>query len=151
MTNMRCIDIITLSLSVLGIYDLILSLRLLLPRHAIPCAAAVLGEAQRLLDYAETVCAIPHGSEYRATLVNFENQFLRMRTESHRSPAMYQQLLRTLRSGLTYRLYVLSSRIDAIKVKLELAMDERQLASIITDQSATTTALPDNTHCCSLP
>jgi len=50
---------------------------------------------------------------------SFENELLHMRVESHRSPAIYQQLLRAVRSGLTYRLYALSLRIDAIKVKLE--------------------------------
>jgi len=44
-----------------------------------------------------------------------------MRVESHRSPAIYQQLLRATWSGLTYRLYVLLLRIDAIKVKLQVS------------------------------
>src|SRR5712671_3552739 len=52
---------------------------------------------------------------------SFEIEFLSMRVESHRSPAIYQQLLRAIWSGLTYRLYILSLRIDAIKVKLEVS------------------------------
>jgi len=115
----------------------------LLPRNLIPRVAAPLREAQQVLNRAQSIGAIPCASEYAATLALFENEFLRMRVESHRSPAIYQQLLRAFRSCLTYRLYALSLHIYAIKVKLELAMDERQLASIITEQSATTSALLD--------
>jgi len=46
---------------------------------------------------------------------------MRMRVESHRSPAIYQQLLRAIWSGLTFRLYALSLRVGAIKVKLEVS------------------------------
>jgi len=140
-------------LSILGVYDLILYLRFLLPRNVTPHVAAPLGEAQQVLNRAQSIGAVPHASEYATTLAAFENEFLSMRVESHRSPAIYQQLLRAIRSGLTYRLYALSLRIEAIKVKLELAMDERQLrlASIITEQSATIAALPGAVAATAIP
>jgi len=140
--SMHFIDIFTLTLSILGVHDLIFYLRFLLPRNVIHRVAEHLKEAQQALHRAQSIGAILHASEYGATLAIFENEYLRMRVESHRSPAIYQQLLRAIWSGLTYRLYALSLRIDAIKVKLELAMDERQLSSIITEQSATTATLP---------
>jgi len=137
---MHFIDILTLCLSILGVHDLILYLSFLLPYNIIPRVTAPLNDAQQLFHRAQSIGTIPCASEYAATLESFENQFLRMRVESHRSPAIYQQLLHAIRSGLTYRLYVLSLRIDAIKLKLELAMDEQLLASIITEHSTTTAA-----------
>ena len=137
--NMRFIDIISLCLSILGIYGLLLYLRFLLPRHVIPRVASALTEAIQLLDRAEAIGAVPRASEYRASLAmyesrhaclcnnsrltnqhSFENQLLRMRTESHRSPGIYQQLLLAVRCGLTCRLWSLSLRIEAIKVKVEV-------------------------------
>jgi len=148
---MRFIDIFTLSLSILGVHDLILYLRFLLPRNLIPRVAAPLTEAQHVLHRAQSTGAIPHASEYVATLATLENEFLRIRVESHRSPAIYQQLLRAIWSGLTYKLYALSLRVDAIKVKLELAVDEQQLASVITSQRATTAALLDPAAATAIP
>ena len=40
--------------------------------------------------------------------------------ESHRSPGFLQQLRLVFWSGLTYRLYVLSSRIETLKLKIEV-------------------------------
>jgi len=149
---MHFIDILTLSLSILGVYDLILYLRFLLPRNAIPCVATPLREVQQILHHAQSIGAIPRASEYAAALTIFEDEFLRMRVESHRSPAIYQQLLRAIQSGLTCRLYALSLRIDAIKVKLELAMDEQKLVLITTEQGPTTTAaLPDLAAATAIP
>ncbi|KAI0001509.1 hypothetical protein BJV74DRAFT_794132 [Russula compacta] len=158
---MRFIDILSLCLSILGIYGLLLYLRFLLPRHVIPRVASALIEAMQLLDRAEAIGAISRTSEYRASLAmyearhacattlrltdphSFENQLLRMRTESHRSPGIFQQLLLAVRRGLTCRLWALSLRIEAIKVKVELAVDERQLRLLTMMQGATTTALPN--------
>ncbi|KAH9959619.1 hypothetical protein BC827DRAFT_1212625 [Russula dissimulans] len=148
---MHFIDIFTLSLSILGVHDLILYLRFLLPRNLIHRVAGPLTEAQQVLHHAQSIGAIPHASKYVATLATFENGFLRMRVESHRSPAIFQQLFCAIWSGLTYRLYALSLRIDAIKVKLELAVDEQQLASIITSQCATTAALLDPAAATAIP
>ncbi|KAI9512035.1 hypothetical protein F5148DRAFT_123125 [Russula earlei] len=137
---MHFIDVLTLCLSFLGVYGLVLYLRFLLPRNVVPCVAAALSEAQQLLDRAEYMGAIPRLSEYRSALADHEHQFMRMRRESHRSATILGQLLLALRSGLTYKLYALSLRIDAMKVNIELAMDERQLST----QNLPTIALPNS-------
>jgi len=67
-----------------------------------------------------------------------------MRTESQRSPGIFQQLLLAVRYRLTYKLYTLSSQVEDVKIKVELALDERQLASLTSTQG-TTTALPTPT------
>ncbi|KAH9983548.1 hypothetical protein BJV74DRAFT_615247 [Russula compacta] len=139
---MDFLSVFSLCLSILGVYGLVLYLRFLLPCNVVPCVAENLSEALQILDHAESIGAIPRASEYRTTLVIFENQFLHMRTESHRSPRISQQLLLAVRRGLAYKLYVLSLRIEATKVEIELAVDERQLRSLTTAQGAATTALP---------
>ena len=48
------------------------------------------------------------------------NQLLRFRMESHRSPGFFSQLRLVLQSGLTCRLYVLSSQIEATRLKVEV-------------------------------
>jgi len=125
-------------LSLLGIYYLVHYVPLLLPRNLIPYVAAALSEALRLLDRAEATGAITDTSEYRADLATFANQFLRIRAESHRVPGIFQQIVLAVRFRLTYKLYVISSQAEEIKIKVELALDELQLS---TTQS-TTTALP---------
>jgi hypothetical protein len=40
--------------------------------------------------------------------------------ECHCAPGMLQQLWLAVRYGLTYKLFTLSSRIEAIKVKIEV-------------------------------
>ncbi|KAF8501521.1 hypothetical protein F5888DRAFT_1673032 [Russula emetica] len=62
--------------------------------------------------------------------------------ESHRAPGILRQLWLAVWYGLTCRLFTLSSRVEAIKIKIELAMDERQLISLTDTQSTTATALP---------
>jgi hypothetical protein len=43
-----------------------------------------------------------------------------MRIESNQAQGIFQQLQVAIRSGLTYRLYSLSGRIEAIKSSLEV-------------------------------
>jgi hypothetical protein len=43
-----------------------------------------------------------------------------MRTESHRSPGFFQQFYLLFLCGLTWRLYVLKSRVDAIRRGIEV-------------------------------
>ena len=43
-----------------------------------------------------------------------------MRTESHRSPGFFQQFYLLFLCGLTWRLYVLKSRVDALRRKIEV-------------------------------
>jgi hypothetical protein len=70
---MSFIDILGFSLSVLGIYSLVLYLRYLLPRYNIPPLSAFLNETQQLLGHAEEICAIQPESEYRAHLHLYDN------------------------------------------------------------------------------
>ena len=62
------IDIIGFCLSVVGIYGLILYLRYLLPRNAIPLLSTLLDETRQLLDRAEAISAVPPQSESRTRL-----------------------------------------------------------------------------------
>jgi hypothetical protein len=65
---MHSIDILSLSLSFLGIYGLVLSLRYLIPRYFIPVSSAHLNATQQLLNHAEATNAIPQESECRTHL-----------------------------------------------------------------------------------
>jgi len=51
---------------------------------------------------------------------SFANQFLRMRAESHRAPGTFQQIVLAVRFRLTYKLYVISSQAEDIKIKVEV-------------------------------
>jgi hypothetical protein len=140
---MRLIDILSFSLSVFGLYGLVFYLRFLLPRNIIPHVWTAQDEVEALFVRAEAFNAIPNTREhYRTTLAILGNQLLRARTESHRSPQFFQQFRLAFWSGLTCKLYVLRSQIEDTRRKLELALDERQLTSLTTVQSATSTALP---------
>jgi hypothetical protein len=131
-------DILTSGLSLLGVYSLFIYLPFLLPCNLIPSVASTLNETQQLLVHAEDIGAIRDVSEYRTSLAMYEgvvlmptdrhvadrhssaNQFLEARTDSQRSPRIFQQLLLAARHGMTYKLYALSSRIEAVKVQLEV-------------------------------
>jgi len=76
-----------------------------------------------LLEHADAI-NIPNVSDYRANLAILRSQFLQMRTESHRSPGFFQQLRLLFLCGLTWRLYDLKSRIEAIRREIELSVDE---------------------------
>jgi len=62
--------------------------------------------------------------------------------ESHRAPGILRQLWLAVWYGLTCKLYTLSSRVEAIRIEIELAIDEQQLTSLTDTQSTTVTALP---------
>ena len=51
---------------------------------------------------------------------SFANQFLRMRTESQRAPGIFQQIVLAIRFRLTYKLYVISSQAEEVKIKVEV-------------------------------
>jgi hypothetical protein len=51
---------------------------------------------------------------------SYSNQFLRIRMESHRAPGILQQLRLAVQYGLTCKLYILSSRVEAIKVEIKV-------------------------------
>jgi hypothetical protein len=132
---MALIDILSLILS-LGI---IFSLRLFFPRNVVPLVSTSFEEAMALLEHAEAI-DIPRVSEFRANLAMYaclhplavrlqtdlvprhslRPQFIQMRTESHRSPFFFQQVYLLLLCGLTWRLYVLKSRVDAVRRTIEV-------------------------------
>ena len=129
-------DILSLALSFLGIYGIVFSLRLLIPRNIVPLVSTSLTEAKALIEHAEAI-SIPNLSDYWASWAMYahvcthmrthqliepslHNQFLQMRTESHRAPWFFQQLYLLFLCGLTWRLYVLKWRVEAIKRKIEV-------------------------------
>jgi hypothetical protein len=131
---MAFIDILSLILS----FGVILSLRVLFPRNIVPLVCASFEEAFALLERAEAI-NIPNAREYRANLAMYASlyplvvspqltrsslhpQFLQMRTESHRSPGFFQQFYLLFLCGLTWRLYVLKSRVDAVTRRIEVGV-----------------------------
>jgi hypothetical protein len=138
---MGVIDWIGFILTVLGAYNLLQFLLGLLPANLIPHVSIRLNELEASLDNPEAVDAIPSTSQFRIDFAILYNQFLRMRTTSHRSPLFYQQLRLAL-SGLTCQLYIIYVQAGAIRREVEVVMDEYRLASLATVQSATPTALP---------
>ncbi len=135
---MQFTDILNFCFSILGLYGLVHYLRLLIPRNVLPHVSAVLTETEILLDGAESTGVIPQPNDYRSALTLYgavmplpmnrhltdphshANQLLRIRMESHRAPGILQQLRLAVQYGLTCKLYTLSSRVDAVKVKIEV-------------------------------
>ena len=107
---MRFIDILSFCFSILGLYGLVYYLRFLIPRNLLPCVSAILTDAERLLDRAESTGVIPRSNDHRSALTSYEvvvplptdphltdqhscaNEFLKIRMESHRAPGISQQL-----------------------------------------------------------
>jgi len=116
--------------------------RRVLPRNVIRQVSAELDEAEGLLNRAGSINAIQDESEYRRQLTNIRHKFLRIRMANHRAPGFFQQLRLLFGSAFIYKLYVLSSQIGAIKLQLELALDEQQLSSDIDLESGSTAAQP---------
>ena len=65
---MHVIDILSFSLSLLGIYGPVLLILYLLPRHVAPRLSAALDETYQLLRRAEEIGAVPLQSEYKCQL-----------------------------------------------------------------------------------
>lgn len=93
----------------------------------------MLHTAQDTLARAVTAGAIPDGdlSQHGVDLERFASELARMRIRSHRSPRLFQQIRLAVQHRLAYRLYSLSSQIDAVRLRIELAMDEQRLASLV--------------------
>ncbi|KAH9032592.1 hypothetical protein EDB85DRAFT_1204601 [Lactarius pseudohatsudake] len=125
---MSFFDIFGFCVSILGMYGTVVYLRCLLPRHIIPNVSAMLHDAQDTLARAVTAGAIPDISGHGLDLESFASELARMRIHSHRSPGLFQQIRLTVQHRLTYRLYSLSSQISAVRLRVELAMDEQRLA-----------------------
>jgi hypothetical protein len=135
---MQFTDILSFCFSILGLYGLVYYLRFLIPRNLLPHVSAVLTEAEHLLDRAESTDVIPRPNDYRSALTLYEavvplptdrhltdqhrcaSEFLQIRMESHRLPGILQQLRLAVWYGLTCRLYTLSSRVEAIKITIEV-------------------------------
>jgi hypothetical protein len=140
-SNMAFIDVLSLMLS----FEFLISLRSLLPRNIVPEVEKSIEEAEKVVQRAEATNI--YVNEDRTNLAILRNRFVRMRTESHHSPGLFQQLYLTFFRGLSLRLTGLGSQVNAIRRRLELAeaeQDERQLALLTNTngQSTTTTALP---------
>ena len=113
-------------------------------------------------EYRRNLIKYGHPCNIRGHLADrhsIRNKFLRMRMANHRAPGFFQQLRLLFGSTLTYKLYVLSSQIGAIKLQLEvrwitfliypltdgasqLALDEQQLSSDIDLESGITATQP---------
>ena len=135
---MQFTDILSFSFSILGLYGLVYYLRFLIPRNVLPYVSAVLAEVEHLLDRAESTGVIPRQNDYRTALTLHEDivplptdhhltdqrscasEFLQIRMESHRAPGILRQLWLAVWYGLTCRLYTLSSRVEAIKIRIEV-------------------------------
>src|SRR6266566_8378803 len=135
---MRFTDTLSFCFSILALYGLIYYLRFFIPRNLLPYVSAVLTEVEHLLDRAESIGVIPQPNDYRSTLTLYEavvplptdrhltdqrscaNEFLQIRMESHRAPGILQQLRLAVWYGLTCKLYLLSLRVEAIKIKIEV-------------------------------
>ena len=141
---MQFIDILSFCFSILGLSGLVYYLRFLIPRSLLPNISAALAEAECLLNRAESIGVVPQPNDYRSSLTWYEavaplpqlpadrhltdqhsyaNEFLRIRMESHRAPGILQQLQLAVQYRLTYRLYALSSRVEAIKIKIEVCLN----------------------------
>ena len=94
-SSMHFSDILSLCMSILGLYGLIYYLRYLIPRNVLPCVSAVLTEAERLLDHAESTGAIPQLNDHRSTLITYEKPHT-----SANNPSPHQSLTQLRQSIL---------------------------------------------------
>ena len=76
MTSMTSLDVLSLTLSFLGIYGLIFPIRYLIPCFLIPCLLAHSNATRNLLDQAEAIDAIPPESQYRKQLEMYDKIFM---------------------------------------------------------------------------
>ena len=140
---MRAVDIVGLAVACLALCGFFFSLRWLLPRNVVPLVSTSHDKAMALLEHAAAI-NVPNVNNYRTRLAmyahvythqprspltkpSFHNQFLQMRTESHRSPGVFKQIYLLFMCGLTWRLYVLKSDIKAIRRQIEVC--DRSLLS----------------------
>jgi hypothetical protein len=61
-------DVLSLCISILGLYGLIHYLRFIIPRNVLPSVSAVLTETEHVLYRAESTGVIPQTNDYRSTL-----------------------------------------------------------------------------------
>ena len=76
MTSMTSLDVLSLTLSFLGIYGLIFPIRYLIPCFFIPCLLAHSNATRNLLDQAEAIDGIPPESQYRKQLDMYDEYLM---------------------------------------------------------------------------
>ena len=129
------IEFIGFSVSILGV---VICARFVLPCFIIPPLSLTMENAEQSLAHAVATGAIPEESEHR---VNYEmyashlcnprvvvlthkhslaDQFARVRIDSHRSPGLFPQIWLAVRHGYTCKLYSLGSRVEALRLKVEV-------------------------------
>jgi len=136
-------DILGFILSAIAV-TVVLSLRYLLPRHLILFVSSRLDEIDAIIDRAEAH-GLPNTNGYRIGVTFLRNQLSLLRIASHRSPWFGQQLGLAVLSRFSWRIYTLHSQIEDLRRRLEMAIDELQLAPLATvaiAQSAAITATP---------
>ncbi|KAI9448678.1 hypothetical protein BJY52DRAFT_306544 [Lactarius psammicola] len=102
------------------------------PCYIIPNLSTLLNDVEQCLTSAIAIGVIL--AEYRAVLETHAGNLARMRIESHRSPGFFQQIVLAFRRGFhTQALFTLVA-IGAVKMRVELAMDERRLALLTAPQ-----------------
>ncbi|KAH8983186.1 hypothetical protein EDB92DRAFT_1605835 [Lactarius akahatsu] len=127
--KMSFIEIFAICITFLAVYGTVIYFRCLLPCYIIPNVSTLLNDVEQCLASAAETGAIPEDvNEYRANLETLASDLARMRLESHRSPGFFQQIWLAFRWCLTYRLYTLASQIRAVKMRIEIVMDEHHLA-----------------------
>ncbi|KAF8270178.1 hypothetical protein EI94DRAFT_1798403 [Lactarius quietus] len=110
------------------LYAVVVYLHGLLPRYIITHVTAKLDDAQDTLARAVKAGAIPNINKYEEDLKSFAGDLALMRRMSNRSPGLFMQVRLAVQHRLTYKLYSLSLKIDAVRRRVELEMDERRLA-----------------------
>ena len=69
---MQFTDVLSFCFSILGLYSLVYYLHFLIPRNLLPYVSAVLTEAERLLEHAESIGVISRPNDYQSALTSYE-------------------------------------------------------------------------------
>jgi len=139
---MAMIEFLGFCVSVFGMYGVVICIRFLLPCFITPTVSSMLDNAEQSLADAVATGAIPEVNDHRVDLEILTSRFARMRIESHRSPGFFPQLWLAVRHGLTCKLYSLASQVEAVRQKVEVAVDERRLALLASPQIVVRAATP---------
>jgi hypothetical protein len=133
--NIGFLEIFSMYIMAMAVYGIPIFFRYSLPCYIIENLSTSLDDVEQCLNSATTIGVIP--AENRADLERYgirvftrrgrltdlhslADDLARMRIQSHHSPGFFQQTELGFRRGLTYRLYLLSSRIRAVKIRIEV-------------------------------
>jgi hypothetical protein len=131
------IEFLGFSVSIFGV---VICARFVLPCFIIPPLSSTLENAEQSLAHAVATGAIPEINEHtvefemyasrlcktRVVLLmlthwhSLAGQFARIRIDSHRSPGLFPQIWLASRHGFTCKLYSLASRVEALRLKVEV-------------------------------